>query len=193
VLDGDFLALEGTAKAQAAPMPSPVTLSRVSTILTGHLVWLRASREAGKNGRGLVPTQVSPTDCLFASLGGNSSLVHLDNVNQMNQMSQCFSWQTGQNNIYSNYKDLLDQRPSDEEAMPPPAFGRADWERLTQERARFETLRFPGLKADSLLTKAVPADFRIDPAADSANSGVNVNEVPTPYSPSAKPAGFGSP
>jgi serine/threonine protein kinase len=183
VLDGNFLAVEGTAKMQPAGSQN-LTLNRVSTFLTNHLVWLRATRNAGINGGGLVQTTVSPAECLFASLGGNASLIHLDNVNQAAAMARLVSWQGAQNNLYSNFKDnLLDQSPLDDNIMAPPAFDRAKWEAFTQEtNPHFEDVSLPGLKSDSLLTKVLPREFRIDSTAKSGTWGPDLNEVPAPFS-----------
>jgi serine/threonine protein kinase len=189
VLDGNFLAVEGTANGQLLANPALVSLNRVTTFLTDHLVCLRGSQAAG--GRGLIQTQVTPSDCLFASPEGKSSLVHLDNLDANlvpAGVRAFFSWNNAQNNVYSNYKEMLDQKPVDDGNMTPPAYDRVKWESFTTEaRPRFNE---PTYRPESSLTKVTPREFRINSPLDSGPYGADINELPTPYLP--KPAEIGA-
>src|SRR5205823_10160017 len=84
VLDGNFLMVKGNSRDVAIQPSAAITLSHVTTYLTGHLLWLRATSAAqtAKNTKGLVQTQItSATDCLFAAAAGRS-LIHLDGIDQ---------------------------------------------------------------------------------------------------------------
>jgi hypothetical protein len=196
VLDGNFLVVEGTANGQNAAIPALISLSRVTTFLTDHLVCLRGTREIGKNGRGLIQTQVTPSECLFASPEGKSSLVHLDNldVNRVPAgVKAFFSWNNAQNNVYSNYKEMLDQKPIDDGTMTPQPFDTPKWASFTMEsKPRFDSLRFSALKAEPSLTRVTPAEFQIDSAVNSGTWGADINELPTPYSANSTGAAGGA-
>ena len=163
VLDGNFLAVKGSAREVSIQPPATVTLSHVTTYLTSHLLWLRAAEppaQSGKNGRGLVQTQIaSATDCLFFAAVAGKSLVHLEGIEQPELY---FSWAENRNNAFSNFNDrFLDQQPPKDEFMAPPPFDRPMWERVTSPvRPRYEKVRFASAPTpDSSLTSAVPSDF----------------------------------
>jgi hypothetical protein len=165
-----------------------VSLEQVTTYLTEHLVWLRASQEEGKSMKGLVPTQfTSATNCLFLSAVGKS-LVHLEGVDTEQQMQRLFSWGEGKHNVYANFTALLDQQPSAGEgtAMPPVPYGRAQWENFSQEQdARFEKRLSVLASADAPLTKQLAPDFKARPEANVQGYGVELDALPKPVDVSA--------
>jgi hypothetical protein len=187
-LDGSLLVIDGNPKEPRGR--AQVSLEQVTTYLTDHLVWLRASQEEGKSMRGLVPTQfTSATNCLFVSASGKS-LVHLEGVDTEEQMKRLFSWSDGRHNIYGNFAQaLLDQQPSAGEglAMPPVPYGKAQWENFTQEQdARFERVRLSALpSADAPLTKLLAADFKPKAEANVQGYGVESDALPKPAEASA--------
>jgi len=195
-LDGSLLVIDGAAKETASRGRAQITLEQVTTYLTDHLVWLRASQEEGKSMKGLVPTQFrSATNCLFVSAGGKS-LVHLEGVDTEEQMKRIFSWGESGHNLYSNFTaSLLDQLPfggNEVPAMPPLPYSRAQWEGFTQEQnARFERLRFNVPTApDASLSRVLAADFKTKPEANVQGYGADLDALPKP---SDMPAGRSRP
>jgi hypothetical protein len=69
VLTGSLLSVDGNSDDTPVPAAAQLTLNRLTTYLTDHLVVLRASR----TGKGLVFTQATASDCLFAPAGGKGS------------------------------------------------------------------------------------------------------------------------
>jgi hypothetical protein len=188
-LDGNFLAVKGSARDIPIQPPSTVTLRHVTTYLTNHLVWLRAtdpqartnSEQSVKNSKGLVETKIaSATDCLFVA-AADKSLIHLDGIDQPEPY---FSWAENRNNLFSNFKDrFLDQQPKDEFMTPPP-YDRSKWESVTGSmQTRYERVRFasaPPLEAS--FTNLSPADFKIVPDAgsDLQDYGAVIKDLPVP-------------
>src|SRR5262249_24101492 len=87
-LDGSLLVVAGCPRGPPAGTVGQVSLRRLTAYLTDHLVWLRATKEEGKAGRGLALTQLgSVEDCLFAAAGGKA-LVHLEGVDSDDQMKR---------------------------------------------------------------------------------------------------------
>jgi serine/threonine protein kinase len=186
-LDGSFLVIDGNPKEPRGR--AQVSLEQVTTYLTEHLVWLRASQEEGKSMKGLVPTQfTSVTNGLFLSAAGKS-LVHLDGVDTEEQMKRLFRWDDGKHNIYGNFAPaLLDQQPSTGEglAMPPVPYGKAQWENFTQEQdARFERRLNALPSADAPLAKLLAADFKPRPEANVQGYGAELDVLPKPADVSA--------
>jgi serine/threonine protein kinase len=184
-LDGSLLLIDGTAKETPPRARAQVTLEQVTTYLTDHLVWLRASPEEGRTMKGLVPTQFKlATNCLFVSAGGKS-LVHLEGVDTEDQMKRLFSWGESRHNLYSNFTpSILDQQPSggNDALMPPLPYGKTQWEGFTQEQdARFERLRFSALPApDAPLSKVLAAEFKTKPEANVQGYGADLEALPKP-------------
>ncbi len=186
VLDGNFLAVKGSAREVSIQPPATVTLSHVTTYLTNHLLWLRAAEppaQSGKNGRGLVQTQItSATDCLFFAAVAGKSLVHLEGIEQPELY---FSWSENRNNAFSNFNDrFLDQQPPKDEFMAPPPYDRPMWEGVTSPvRPRYEKVRFASAPTpDSSLTSVVPSDFKVisEVGPDTTEYGAVIKELPVP-------------
>src|SRR5262249_22921024 len=143
--------------------PAVLTLSHLTTYLTGHLLWLRATsaEQNAKNTKGLVQTQItSATDCLFAAAAGRS-LIHLDGIDQPEAY---FAWTANRNNLFSNFKTgFLDQQAPNDEIMPPRPYDRSQWERATTPvKPRYDPVRFASAPpVDSPLTNVSPSDFRV--------------------------------
>jgi len=134
--------------------------------------------------KGLVPTQIrSASNCLFMSAGGKS-LVHLEGVDTEEQMKRLFWWGDSSHNFYSNFSpSLLDQQPTGtSDAMPPPPYGKTQWESFTGEQdARFERLRLnTPLTSDTPLTKVVASDFRAKSEANLQGYGAELDALPKP-------------
>jgi hypothetical protein len=185
-LDGSLLVIDGSPREAVVRRPAQITLEQVTTYLTDHLVWLRATSEEGRSTKGLVPTQFkSTTNCLFISAGGKP-LVHLDGVDTEEQMKRLFAWGESAHNLYSNFTScLLDQQPSgggEAAMMPPPPYGKTQWESFTGEQdARFDRLRLSSsLAADASLAKVVPTDFKTKPEANLQGYGADLDALPKP-------------
>jgi serine/threonine protein kinase len=185
VLDGSLLVIDGSPKEAAPRGRAQVSLEQVTTYLTDHLVWLRASQEESKSLKGLVPTQFkTATNCLFVSAGGKA-LVHLEGVDTEDQMKRLFYWGESAHNLYSNFtQSLLDQQPSggNDGAMAPPPYGKAQWEGFTGEQdARFERVRFGvPLPADTAFAKVLAADFKLKSEANLQGYGADPDALPKP-------------
>ncbi len=190
-LDGSLLVIDGAAKENPLRRSSQITLEQVTTYLTDHLVWLRASSEEGRSTKGLVPTQFrSVQNCLFVSASGKS-LVHLEGIDTEEQMRRIFSWGDGRHNLYSNFSPaLLDQQPpagTETAVMPPLPYSRTQWEGFTQESdARFERLRLNlPTTSDGALSKLSTLDLKTKPEANLQGYGADLDSLPRPADPSA--------
>jgi hypothetical protein len=190
VLDGDFLTVKGNARDVAIQPPAVLTLSHVTTYLTGHLLWLRATsaEQSAKNSKGLVQTQIaSATDCLFAAAAGRS-LIHLDGVDQPEPY---FAWTENRGNLFSNFNRFLDQQAPNDEIMPRQPYDRSRWESFTSPvNPRYDRVRFAAaLSVDSPLTNVSPTDFRAlgDGGSNVQDYGAAIKELPVPREP-ATPA-----
>jgi len=187
VLDGSLFVVDGNPNQKdvaGRTRFATLTLNRVTTYLTDHLVWLRAHRQDGMNSRGLVPTQVrAATNCLFASANGKS-LVHLDGVDNEDQMKRLFTWSDGRHNAYSNYNTWLDQKPGTEsESMAPLPYGKSQWESFAQESdSRVERVRFgTPLPVELPLFRATADNFKLAGDTNGQGYGAEVDRLPRPY------------
>jgi serine/threonine protein kinase len=187
VLDGSLFVVDGNPNQKDVAGRTrfvTLTLNRVTTYLTDHLVWLRAHRQDGMNSRGLVPTQVrAATNCLFASANGKS-LVHLDGVDNEDQMKRLFTWSDGRHNAYSNYNTWLDQKPGTEsESMAPLPYGKSQWESFAQESdSRVERVRFGiPLPVELPLFRATADNFKLAGDTNGQGYGAEVDRLPRPY------------
>jgi serine/threonine protein kinase len=191
-LAGSALVLEAGSRESTGRGAVEVSLAKVTTYLTDHLLWLRGTREETRPSRGLVPTHVrSVTGCLFAAASGKS-LIHFDGVDTEDQMRKLFFWEESQDNQYSGFVQMLDQQVNPDEMMAPLPFNQTRWEDLTQESSsRFERARFREQppSADESLAKVVPDSFRLEPG--STPSGADLDRVAHPAEDRAarRPAG----
>lgn len=176
-LQGSMLVMDGSNREVANRGSIDVTLRQITSYLEDHLLLLKANREEAR-GRSLALTQVDARNCLFAA-GHGKSLVHLDGVENDEQMRRCFTWH-GQNNFYSNFDRLLDQQPSGE-GMAPIPYDKARWAALTDESTgRFDRIRFAVSPVDNILVKALPADFKVRADHDLQDCGVAIERLPRP-------------
>jgi hypothetical protein len=183
VLDGSLLTVDGNPKEIAGHAHAEVSLNQVTTYLTEALICLRAFKDDTKNAKGLVPTQVHPvTDCLFVAAGtGTKPLVHLEGIDNDDQMKRCFSWSEGRHNAYSNFTNYLDQLPwAEKDMMPPPAFFKTQWEQFTGEQdGRYERIRLSAVgNGDGPFSKIAPSSFRPRVDAGLQGFGVDVERLP---------------
>jgi serine/threonine protein kinase len=181
-LDGSLVVVDANSKDPASKEHAEIALKQVTTYLTDHLVWLRASKEDGKASRGLVLTQVKSADCLFASAVGKS-LIHLDGVDTEAEIRRFLSWGGSQHNAYSNFNQFLDQQPRGEgDVMAPPAYGQNKWEDFTQEsHGRFDRVKFNSPPAPAApMARVAAADFRTKAESNMQGYGVDVDRLPKP-------------
>ncbi len=180
-LGGSVLNLEAAGDdmpANFAGAAAALRLTRVTACLGTNLLHLHADKDV----RGLVPLQVSPSNCLFLAPGsgtgmaGNRALIHLDGPDTSDErMKQLLQW-NGSGNAYNNFSPMLDQK-SDGGEMSAMPFSRDRWKELTHETdAAFDRVKLvqaPG--AEFVPSQATPAQFRVktdpdQPAAYGADS-----------------------
>jgi serine/threonine protein kinase len=184
-LDGNFLAVKGSSREVPVQPPSSISLNRVTTYLTQHLIWLRATEQQGKNNKGLVQTQVaSATDCLFAS-ATDKSLVHLDGIDNPEDMPNYFTWTENRNNNFSKFDRFLDQQPTGQTTAPSP-YDRTKWDLFTHANgARYDIVKFAATPApESSLTQVPATAFRVNTPVNQGtpDCGAAINDLPVPYS-----------
>ena len=183
VLDGNLLAVKGSSREVPIQPPCSITLSRVTTYLTQHLICLRATEQQGKNTKGLVQTQVtSAAECLFAA-AADKSLVHLDGVDSLDDMTKYFLWTENRNNDFSKFDRLLDQQAPGQVGAPPP-YDRAKWDAFTNANGtRYEAVKFAAAPPTESLTQAPATAFRVVPNAGTnpPDCGAVINDLPVPF------------
>lgn len=160
-LDGSLAVIDGGAKEVPAKPVAQISLKQVTTYLGEHLVWVR--RDDSRPG--LVPLQVTQaTGCLFHSVKGAKSLVHLDGVESDEQMRRLFSWGDGRNNFYSGYQQLLDQQPPRDTTPALTPYDAEKWKAFAarESESRFGKARFTAWPiTDRPVSKAWPVNFRV--------------------------------
>ncbi len=186
---GALLNVEGGGEDQSGQTDAQtVSLSQVTTYLGEHLVTLKATRHA----RGLLKTEVTAHDCLFAAAGGKS-LVHLEGMDSERQVSGLLSWRKGEKaNVYSGFSPLLDQVPRNEDAMPMPPYDRTRWGQFTGEggEATFKRAQFSAAPAaEEPWTKVTASHFRLKPDADLPRCGADIEELVKRFDPGTGTAG----
>jgi serine/threonine protein kinase len=178
-LKGSFLNVEVAPDAQpAAPTgPMALTLTRVTTYLTGNLIHLRA----GKDYHTLPGVRCAPTDCLFVAAAKEPQpLVHLDDSDYEKEAvhDKLIFWSAeGGRTVYGNYGTMLDQTPPGEGM--PLTLGSDKWESLWGKDTGklVKPFRFgPALPPapDGPFTTAVPLQFR---PLDLSESGADVSHL----------------
>ncbi len=176
VVTGSLLAVEGNSDDTPAQPPAQLVLNHLTAQVSDHVIHLRAS----KNSKGLVGTSVLASDCLFAA-AGSKSLIHLEGLENEEQMKRLVAWR-GERNVYSNFQQLLDQQPKESDTMPPPPYGKTQWESLTRESdGRFDKVRFTTApNAEGMLTRVLPADFKVKAESELSNCGADVDRLLKP-------------
>lgn len=175
---GALLAAEGGSEdVTGQPAVHSMELNQVTAYLGEHLLTLKAARHA----RGLLKTEVTAQDCLFASAAGGKSLIHLEGMDSENQVRGLLAWASNRANpnVYSNFSPMLDQMPKDQESMLMP-LNRQDWLTFTREppeAALFERVTFPGAPVDGGWTKAAPAQFRAKSESDLSRAGADLDAL----------------
>ena len=179
-LKGSFLNVEVGADAPAAAPTGQMTLTltRVTTYLTGNLIHLRA----GKDYHALAAVRCAPTDCLFVAAAKEpQSLVHLDDSDFPNKEEvhdKLILWGAdGGHTIYGNYGTMLDQSPPSEGM--PLMVSSDKWESIWGKDTgklvkpfRFGPAQPPA--ADAPFTTAAPLQFR---PLDPLDSGADVSRL----------------
>ncbi len=176
VLTGSLLTVEGNSD-DTPPQPwAQITLTHVTAYLSDHFVHLRAV----KNTKGLVFTNVMASDCLFAP-AGTKSLIHLEGLDNEDQMKRLLAWR-GERNVYSSFQQLLDQQPRESSwTMAPPPYGKTQWEVFTRESdGRFDKVRFAVAPASDTMTRVAPADFKVKAESDLTSCGADLDRLLKP-------------
>jgi serine/threonine protein kinase len=181
-LAGSLLTMDGNGKDPGTKVQASISLRKLTTYLTDHLVLLRAIKDENKSARGLVQTRIkSATDCLFASASGKS-LVHLDGVDNDDQMRKLLVWEESRNNAYSYFNQFLDQEAT-AGMMAPPSYGPKEWRDFTHdETVRFERARLNALpQAEVPMSRVTAADFKPRAEVNLMSYGVPIERLPKPY------------
>ncbi|HJT79134.1 MAG TPA: hypothetical protein VJ739_18200, partial [Gemmataceae bacterium] len=182
-LGGSVLNLEAAGDdlpAAFAGASASLKLAHATAYLGGNLVHFRADRDV----RGLVPVQVSPSNCLFLAVvppppnSTSRPLIHLDGPDTSDdRMKQLLQW-TGQGNAYSYFSPMLDQAAGGGE-MPAMPYTQGRWQELTKETdAVFDRVKLvEGPTADFALAQAKPGQFRVRTDSDQQGYGADVAQL----------------
>jgi serine/threonine protein kinase len=183
-LGGSVLNLESTddMPANAPGASAALKLTRVTAYLGGNLIHF----SAGKDVRGLVPVQVSPSNCLFLApagtgmaMGGSKPLILLDGPDTSeDRMKQLLQW-SGQANAYNNFSPMLDQKSGSGEMPAMMPFTKDRWKELTGEsNAAFDRVKLvEGPGPDFVPSRATPAQFRVKPDPDQPAYGADLEAL----------------
>jgi len=189
-LKGSFLNVEvGSDAPPASPAGQmTLTLTRVTTYLTGNLIHLRA----GKDYHTLAAIRCAPTDCLFVAAAKEpQSLIHLDDSDFPDKEAvhdKLILWGAeGGRTVYGNYVTMLDQTPPSEGM--PLTLGSERWESIWGKDTGklVKPFRFgPGLPPapDAPFTAAMPLQFR---PLDALESGADVSRLEQTLLPAGSP------
>jgi hypothetical protein len=156
-LGGSLLSVDATAEmpAAGAAQKMAVRLSQVTTYLGGALLHLSAGRDL----KGVVPVQVTPSRCLFLQAPGARPLVYLEGSEEK-ALARKLDWQGGTNG-YGGYTSLLEQQPPGEAMMLPPV-NRELWKTNYNEAAsKFGVEPATPPAADEPFTQLTPAQFKL--------------------------------
>ncbi|HMF14861.1 MAG TPA: hypothetical protein VKE94_21245, partial [Gemmataceae bacterium] len=114
-LSGAFLACE-TARDENAPrpdadQPTQLRLKQVTAYLMGHLIRLRAAREAGTETKlsfkSVTPVRIDPANCIFQAASGKS-LVHLEGPDPGDDLMKILvQWNPTSSNSYGTFDTML--------------------------------------------------------------------------------------
>jgi serine/threonine protein kinase len=192
VLYGSLVNVEGNA-GELTGAAQQITLTRTTTYLQQHLVSLR-----GKTGKGLVYTEVSADECLFAAAAGKS-LVHIEGPDTEDQMRGLFRW-SGSRNIYSGFDKVLEQQSGADSGMSGRlGYDQDRWKRFSNEtdpEPRFVQMKFAVPESDHPFSQALPEQFRAtrsEPQVDFERCGAPIEQLPTPYTPGTARPDSGAP
>ena len=123
-------------------------LTQTTTYLTDHLVYLADNNQ----GKGLIPTEVRATKCLFASAEKNP-LIKIDGIGgNKSEMEYSFQWSGGGENVYCGFyeKQTMQQNPAGFSSPPPTEFDSVKWNMTIAKEAdpifMSKTLKFDSLK-----------------------------------------------
>jgi hypothetical protein len=174
-LAGSLLDVEGAARESSAPLPIQMSLRRVTTYLSDHLV-----RLAGRDFQDVVPVAVdSAEECLFATSTGRS-LMRLDGPRTTDfEMRYLFSWK-GRQNAYSSGMPILDQKPRGEET-PLNAYGLDRWKSFADEQGELSIpVTFVDAPAQEALARTTPSRFRLKSDGERLPCGAHLDDLPGP-------------
>ena len=131
---------------------------------------------SAKKGRGLIPTQVNSSNCLFAS-AGPKPLVRLEGSENVNQLKTLLTWSIAAD-AFVGYDKLLEQ--SSGEGATTLSYQSDDWKQFTQggDARFFRMLPDFAPTMERAFTAIMPADFNLTP--ELSNSGVPLETVPRP-------------
>jgi hypothetical protein len=188
-LDGCLVALNGSLLTCRAGMGDAMTpearasvkLNRTTTFTTEPVLLLTSGT---KSGRGLAPTQVTATGCLFAGAAGRP-LVRLDGPEGEMAVKKLLSW-GGSTNAYAGFEKYLETMSGD--AGTAVAYYEADWKRFAEVGAdsKFVGAQFqPMAGTERVFSKLQPAEFRLK--SDLGAFGAVPDQLPLPRPELAPP------
>lgn len=175
VLDGSFINVEGLPR-DVGSQTAQLTLDHVTTHLSKHFLLLRAARD---ERHGLVPVQVTPANCVFASAKGSRSYIHVEGLSDEQLIRSRISWLDGKQNLYSNFTSLLDNQPRTDDSPLAP-YDQAKWETFAKETdARFVPVKFQNWPTGTdPAHKARVRSFKVK-EPDNPRAGANIETLLT--------------
>ena len=166
-LDGTFAHFESAAKEPAANAVGTITLTHVTTFLTGSFVHMQAAKREDSKIVGLVPLNVTATQCLFVPAGNQAAaFVRFDRIDTEMQAKELLLWKNGRQNWYgygSPQLAMFQVQPEEggEMMMPAKALDSKRWLEFTREAGHACRVRFDGISSDFNFQTVRPNDFRI--------------------------------
>jgi hypothetical protein len=180
-LDGSLAIVDGNAKEPPTKPAAQINLTRATIYLTDHLFLLRACE--AKPMPGLVPTQVMQVaNCVFVSGKEKNALVHLDGMDNDDQIKRLLSWGDGKQNVYSGFSPMVEQKARPDNATPLSQYDRGKWEDFTprETERRYDKITFaawPGTEQRPL-SRSWGSQFKIKAPAEVIGWGANTERLP---------------
>lgn len=158
-LEGSLLHLSGTASEMpAGGNTASVRLARTTTYLSDPLL----NFSDRKNGKGLLFTSVSATECVFAA-GGNKPLIRFEGLDTEERVRRVFEWQSSRKNAYCGFETILELQPG--QGLPAIRQDHSRWQMNFAHEADPDPIFLAGKlfdqeSGDRLLVEMTPLDFR---------------------------------
>jgi serine/threonine protein kinase len=191
-LRGSFLSVDTAPGGTAAPSGlMTVTLSKVTTYLTGNLIRLRAGKD--KDPAKLTPVHCSPADCLFVAAAKEPQPLILCDDSESNpdlelkDPGRILQWDATHTKVYVNYGTMLDLMPSNPDESMQLSIDMNKWEMNWDNNTGKSPKMFhfvgPTLppSTDGPLSGAVPLSFK--PPPDQPDCGADVDALDHLLSP----------
>jgi serine/threonine protein kinase len=168
VLAGSLLTVEGNVKEAVGD--SRISLRRVTTYLSEPSLDMHAA-DVEKKIIGLGSVQFKSEDSMFVASGEGTFLRGTGFDGDM-PLRNVLAWDGSRNNIYGNFKQLLEVAPTGAIMMPAMTISKNDW-RSREPDARFEAVRFEPAAGRSFIAMR-PGDFQTPRLLDVSTTDADV-------------------